>query len=154
MKKIYYLSLASLFIALTACNDYNERNFPELDLTANPTNILSINYEMTSADYTTIANLVKKPVTDSITARKADLAAAKTKVDSTAINAEIPDITNPIGLAAIATLLAICAAVCASVAPVNTPSARLKSLTTLDMLNAILNVPYPAARAIIAFLFS
>ncbi|MFM2293080.1 MAG: hypothetical protein RIS29_2893 [Bacteroidota bacterium] len=89
MKKIYYLSLASLFIALTACNDYNERNFPELDLTANPTNILSINYEMTSADYTTIANLVKKPVTDSITARKADLAAAKTKADSTAINAEI-----------------------------------------------------------------
>jgi len=49
------------------------------------TNVVTVNYELTSADYTTIANTIKKPVTDSIAAQKIILASAKTKVDSTAI---------------------------------------------------------------------
>lgn len=89
MKKIYLIVSVALLALFTSCEDYNQKNFPELDLAANPVNLVTINYEMTAADFTTIANAIKKPVTDSIAARKTDLANAKTKVDSTAINAEI-----------------------------------------------------------------
>ena len=89
MKKIYLIVSVALLALFTSCEDYNQKNFPELDLAANPVNLVTINYEMTAADFTTIANAIKKPVTDSIAARKIDLANAKTKVDSTAINAEI-----------------------------------------------------------------
>lgn len=89
MKKIYFIACTSLVLLFSSCEDFNERNFPELDLDANPTNIVSINYEMTAADFTAIANIIKKPVTDSIAARKADLVKAKTKEDSVALNAEI-----------------------------------------------------------------
>ena len=89
MKKIYLIVSVALLALFTSCEDFNQKNFPELDLEAKPVNLVTINYEMTAADFTTIANTIKKPVTDSIAARKIDLANAKTKVDSTAINAEI-----------------------------------------------------------------
>lgn len=79
MKKIYYIISLAVMSLFTACQD-------DLNTTTyTPTNVVTLNYELTSADYTTIANTIKKPVTDSINAQKALLAKAKTKADSTTI---------------------------------------------------------------------
>lgn len=89
MKKIYYLLSIVALILFTACEDFNEKNFPGYDEAAKPTNLASYTYTLTAADYTTIANAIKKPVTDSISAEKTKLKAAKTKADSMSIEAEI-----------------------------------------------------------------
>ncbi len=94
MKKIYFIISLALTVLFTSCEDYNAKNFPELDLEANPVNVVTIGYDMTAADFTTIATIIKKPITDSIAARKIDLANAKTKADSTAINTEITRLNN------------------------------------------------------------
>lgn len=79
MKKIYFILSLALSILFTACQDNN--NVP----TYVPNNVVTVNYELTPADYTTIASLIKKPINDSIAAQKVLLANAKTKDDSTAI---------------------------------------------------------------------
>ena len=87
MKKIYFLVSIAVLALLTACQDFNSKNFPDLDLAAKPTNVVTYNYELTSADYAKIADVIKKPVTDSISAKKTELKNAKTAADSLAINA-------------------------------------------------------------------
>ena len=66
MKKIYFIVSLALTALLSGCQDYNATNFPGFRDEAIPTNVLSISYELTSTDYTTIATIIKKPVTDSI----------------------------------------------------------------------------------------
>ena len=82
MKKIYFIISLAVLALLKSCQDNN--NTPYV-----PTNVVVVNYELTAADYTTIANTIKKPVTDSIAAQKTLLANAKTKADSTAIQSLI-----------------------------------------------------------------
>jgi hypothetical protein len=60
MKKIYFIISLAVLAFLTACQD-NNINAPYV-----PSNVVTVNYELTAADYTAIANAVKKPVTDSI----------------------------------------------------------------------------------------
>lgn len=81
MKKIYLIVSVVIIALFTSCEDFNQKNFPELDLAARPTNLVTITYEMTAADFTTIAAIIKKPVTDSITARTANLTKAKADLD-------------------------------------------------------------------------
>lgn len=86
MKKIYFIVSLALLAIFTSCEDFNSKNFSDLDLNADPQNVISYNYDVTSADYTTIANLIKKPVTDSIAAQKVLLSKAKNAPDSLVIN--------------------------------------------------------------------
>ncbi|MFZ4456768.1 MAG: choice-of-anchor J domain-containing protein [Bacteroidales bacterium] len=86
--KLIYVSIATVAI-LSACQDFNEKNFPGYDQMGLPTNVVSYTYEITSADYTTIANAVKKPINDSITAKKLELKNAKTSADSAVIQASL-----------------------------------------------------------------
>jgi len=85
MKKINFIAILAVLTLFTACQDNNTPYIPN--------NVVTVNYELTSADYTAIANAIKKPVTDSIAAQKVLLANAKTKTDSTAINALIGALT-------------------------------------------------------------
>jgi hypothetical protein len=108
MKKIYFLVSAALLAIFTSCEDYNQKNFSDLDLEAKPTNLVTITYEMTAADFTTIANTIKKPVTDSLatnnaslTKAKADLAKIKAdplanKADTTALKIKIDALNTEI----------------------------------------------------------
>lgn len=108
MKKIYFLVSAALLALFTSCEDFNQKNFPDLDLEAKPTNLVTITYEMTAADFTTIANTIKKPVTDSLatnnaslTKAKADLAKIKAdplanKADTTALKVKIDALNTEI----------------------------------------------------------
>ncbi|MFZ4724640.1 MAG: hypothetical protein ACOYMD_04275 [Paludibacter sp.] len=108
MKKIYFIVSLALVALFTSCEDYNAKNFPELDLEANPVNMVTISYDMTATDFTSIATIIKKPVTDSITTNtssltkaKADLAKIKTdsaanKSDTTALNTKIDALNTEI----------------------------------------------------------
>jgi len=78
MKKINFIAILAVLTFFTACQDNNTPYIPN--------NVVTVNYELTSADYTAIANAIKKPVTDSIAAQKVLLTSAKTKADSTAIS--------------------------------------------------------------------
>jgi hypothetical protein len=87
MKKIYYIVSLAVLTIFTACQDFNNTNFP--DLTGKgPTNVVNYVYTLTDADYTTIATAIKKPVNDSITLLKTKLKIAS-KADSITINASI-----------------------------------------------------------------
>jgi len=88
MKKIYYIVSLALLTLFTSC-DYNEKNFPGFDQAANPTNLVSYTYALTSADYTTIGQTFTKIYTDSVATFKTQLKSATTKADSAAINAKI-----------------------------------------------------------------
>jgi len=89
MKKIYFiLSLAVIAILSSCSEDFNEHNFPGYKDAATPTNIVAYNYTLTDADYTTIANAIKKPVTDSIATFRTLLKTAN-HADSITINASI-----------------------------------------------------------------
>ncbi len=78
MKKINFIAILAVLTIFTACQDNNTPYIPN--------NVVIVNYELTSADYTAISNAIKKPVTDSIAAQKVLLANAKTKADSTTIS--------------------------------------------------------------------
>jgi len=84
MKKIYFLVSLAILVLFTSC-DYNEKNFPGYDQAAIPTNLAAYTYSLTSADYSTIASTIKKPVTDSISLMNTQLKAAKNAADSAAI---------------------------------------------------------------------
>jgi len=89
MKKIYFILSLAVIALLSSCSeDYNEHNFPGYKDAANPTNVVSYTYTMTDADYTTIANAIKKPVTDSIANFKTKLKTANHD-DSISINTTI-----------------------------------------------------------------
>ena len=85
MKKIYYIVSLAILALFTACQDYNEKNFPGFDQAAIPTNLVAYTYSLTSADYSTIASTIKKPVTDSVTLMNTQLKAAKNAADSAKI---------------------------------------------------------------------
>ena len=85
MKKIYIIASLAITAFFTACQDNNIVPYV-------PSNIVIVNYELTSADYTIIANAVKKPINDSIAVQKVLLANAKTKDDSTAIQKLLGDL--------------------------------------------------------------
>lgn len=89
MKKIYIIATMALATIFTACEDFNEKNFPGYDENIGPVNLTHYEYTLTAADYVTIANAIKKPVNDSINAEKAKLKTAKNKADSAVIEAEI-----------------------------------------------------------------
>ncbi len=89
MKKIYFIASLFALILFSACEDFNATNFPGYDDLATPANLATYNYELTSADYSTIATLARKSVTDSVTLKRNELKLAKTAADSAAINAEI-----------------------------------------------------------------
>jgi hypothetical protein len=93
MKKIYYIVSLALLTLFTSC-DYNEKNFPGFDQAANPTNLVSYTYALTSADYTTIGQTFTKIYTDSVATFKTQLKSATTKADSAAINAKITRINT------------------------------------------------------------
>lgn len=106
-KTYYYLIFAVIFSMVTACEDFNERNFPGYDDAAAPTNLAMYSYTLTSSDYATIATTIKKPVTDSIALMKTQLKAAQNATDSATINATITRLnleltTNPVYVAATA----------------------------------------------------
>jgi len=94
MKKIYFLTIFLLAIGFIACTDYNATNFPEYKKALAPTNLLNSTYTMVAADYSAIATAVKKPVNDSISLMNTNLKTAKTKADSTTIQATISRLTN------------------------------------------------------------
>ncbi|NDP21702.1 MAG: hypothetical protein GZ091_11580 [Paludibacter sp.] len=96
MKKIYFIVSLAVLALFTACQDYNETNFPDYDVAAIPTNVASYTYELTNTDYGTIANTIKQPIEDKITtqnnlvsSKQAELKAAKNLTDSTRIKAEL-----------------------------------------------------------------
>lgn len=86
MKKIIYFASFVALATFSACQDFNEKNFSELDLAARPTNVVSLAYELVPSDYTLIANAIKKPITDSITAKKIELKNATNAADSATID--------------------------------------------------------------------
>jgi hypothetical protein len=94
MKKIYFLTSILLTVFFTACQDYNNTNFPGYNQAAIPTNLVNTTYTMVPADYSTIATAIKKPVNDSITLMKTNLKNAKTKTDSTAIQTIITKLND------------------------------------------------------------
>ncbi len=83
----------AIIVLLTAC-DYNQTNFPDLNLKGSPTNIVNYNYTLTSADYVGIATYIKKPVNDSISLMKTKLKTAKNATDSASINSAITRLNN------------------------------------------------------------
>ena len=88
MKKIYYFVSLAILTLFTSC-DYNALNFPGFDQGANPTNVVSYTYALTTADYASIAATIKKPVTDSVTLMNTKLKAATNATDSATIKAVI-----------------------------------------------------------------
>lgn len=56
MKKYLYTGIVAM-LALTACDDYNEKYFGDLDEGLKPTDIKKLEYTLTEADYATIASL-------------------------------------------------------------------------------------------------
>lgn len=106
MKKIYFFAcMAAALTLFTACDDYNERNFPGYDEANNPANLANYTYTLTAADFTTIANSIKKPVNDSISAERAKFKIAKNRADSAVIEDEIKRLqlrltTDPVYVAA------------------------------------------------------
>lgn len=92
MKKIYFILSMVTFAIFTSCTDFNSQ-FPGIDVAAKPTNVANYSYTLIDADYTTIANAVKKPVTDSISAYKTLLKTA-TSADSIKLNASIARLNN------------------------------------------------------------
>ena len=111
MKKIYYLLSLTVLALFSACQDYNTKNFPGFDQAAVPTNQASYKYTLTSSDYTTISNNLKKPINDlyadSISKKNNELKLALTKVDSTRIKLQIDSLNlrlknNPINVKALA----------------------------------------------------
>lgn len=94
MKKIYFILSLAVIALLSSCSeDFNEHNFPGYKDASNPTNVAAYNYTLTDADYTTIANAIKKPVTDSIATFKTLLKTAN-QADSITINASINRLNN------------------------------------------------------------
>jgi hypothetical protein len=87
MKKIYFIVNLAVLVLFTACQDFNNTNFPDL-IGNGPTNVVNYSYTLTDADYTTIATAIKKPVNDSISILKTKLKTAS-KADSITINASI-----------------------------------------------------------------
>ena len=89
MKKTFYSLLSGLAFAvlLSGCSKFNDQ-FDGLDAKTQVTNVANYNYTLVDADYTTIANEVKKPLTDSISLMKTKLKTA-TSADSVTINAKI-----------------------------------------------------------------
>ena len=88
MKRYLSIILSVIAIGYTSC-DYNEENFPGLDDMSKPTNVAQYQYEITSADITTIANtlLARKNHNDSVIANRlksdnmfSDVASASTLV--------------------------------------------------------------------------
>lgn len=80
MKKTFYslLSVLALVVLLSACKKFNDQ-FDGLDKMTMPTNLAAYNYKLVDADYTTIANEIKKPVTDSISMLKSQLKTASSE---------------------------------------------------------------------------
>lgn len=72
MKKIYIIATMALATIFTACEDFNEKNFPGYDEAAKPANLVNYKYELVSSDYATIGNAVKKPIDEKI-AKQNDL---------------------------------------------------------------------------------
>lgn len=89
MKKTFYTLLSGLVFAilLSSCTKFNDQ-FDGLDSKTMPTNMAAYVYTLVDADYTTIANEVKKPVTDEISALKTQLKTASS-ADSVTILAQI-----------------------------------------------------------------
>ena len=55
MKKIYFILSIAVLNLFTACEDYNERNFPGYDAAAKPTNLANYTCKLTDADYGSIS---------------------------------------------------------------------------------------------------
>jgi len=91
MKKIYVWASLVAVILFSACEDFNEKNFPGYDQAAVPTNVVTYNYTLVDADYSTIAAAIKKPTTDSIAAMNTALTIARrdSSADTVAIKAII-----------------------------------------------------------------
>lgn len=62
MKKIFF-TLTVLSTLLMSCN-YNEENFPGYDSEVSPTNVVTYNYTLVTADYKTISTAALKIATD------------------------------------------------------------------------------------------
>jgi hypothetical protein len=72
MKKIYYIAFVAVIGLLASCESYNERNFPDLDESIKPTNLVSYKYTLADADYNTISSAalkIAKNATDSAAAK-------------------------------------------------------------------------------------
>lgn len=82
MKKIYYslISALAFVVLLGGCNKFNDQ-FEGLDEMTKPTNLATINYTLTAADYTIIKNAALANATNA-----ADSAAANAIVSSLALN--------------------------------------------------------------------
>lgn len=90
MKKTFYsliLGLAFFAVLFSGCKKFNDQ-FDGLDAKTVITNVTNYTYTLVDADYTTIANEIKKPVTDQISALKTQLKTASS-ADSVTINAQI-----------------------------------------------------------------
>lgn len=60
MKKIYFILSIAVLALFTACEDFNEKNFPGYDEAAKPTNLVTYNYTLVDADYSTISKAALK----------------------------------------------------------------------------------------------
>jgi len=60
MKKIYFIVSMVVLTLFTACEDYNAKNFPGYDEAAIPTNLVTYNYTLVDADYSTISKAALK----------------------------------------------------------------------------------------------
>jgi len=63
MKKIYFMVSMVALTLFTACENFNEKNFPGYDEAAKPTNLITYNYTLTDADYSTISKAALKIAT-------------------------------------------------------------------------------------------
>lgn len=97
MKKYIYIFTFISAALLSSCSeDYNENNFPGYKDATQPVNVVNYQYELTAADYNSIANSIKAPIENKITEqnnliklKEAELKAATTSADSTRIKAEL-----------------------------------------------------------------
>lgn len=91
MKKIYFIAIIAVLATFTACDDFNERNFPGYDEAVKPTNVVTYNYVLTDADYSAISKTAlanSKTAADSVVAKA--IATNKYFVNTEAASSFVP----------------------------------------------------------------
>ena len=76
MKKIFFPILFFSFAILQSCQDFNEKNFPGYDLNTRPTQVTTVTYQLTNADYQTISNVIKANATTKFASDSLSIAAS------------------------------------------------------------------------------
>ncbi|MFV0471527.1 MAG: hypothetical protein ACK5L7_05780 [Paludibacteraceae bacterium] len=88
MKPINLIILSVIITGIfTSCEDFNKKNFSGYEDLTRPKNLVNYNYTMTSADFSTLGDMIKKDVETAISKEQTKLTTKKNEL-KTATNAE------------------------------------------------------------------